>query len=165
MCPNLEKCCVIAKALSACVQGPCETGETVDLSKQNIADYYQIAPFPAKESGLTMYDNAVLGCAPATLTAVFRVSRLPGNFKVVTPPGEGTRLSRAHPRHPLPARSPRTRSWQPLELRGGHLCSPSGARKGALLPAAFPALRRGGLGTALRAPRLRGPARLLGVRS
>ena len=28
VCPNLEKCCVIAKALSCCVQGPCETGET-----------------------------------------------------------------------------------------------------------------------------------------
>ena len=32
VCPNLEKCCVIAKALSCCAQGPCETGETVDLS-------------------------------------------------------------------------------------------------------------------------------------
>ena len=31
VCPNLEDSCVIAKALSSCVQGPCETGETVDL--------------------------------------------------------------------------------------------------------------------------------------
>ena len=36
--PNLETCCVIAKALSllTCVQGPCETGETVDLSKHGM---------------------------------------------------------------------------------------------------------------------------------
>ena len=47
----------------------------------------QIAPFPAKESGLTMYDNAVLGCGTCDFDCRFRVSRLPGNFKVVTPAG------------------------------------------------------------------------------
>ena len=44
----------------------------------------QIAPFPAEESGLTMYDNAVLGCGTCYFDCRFCVSRLPGNFKVIT---------------------------------------------------------------------------------
>ena len=43
----------------------------------------QIAPFPAKESGLPMYDNAVFGCGTCYFDCRFCISRLPGNFKVI----------------------------------------------------------------------------------
>ena len=42
MCSNFEKCCVIVKALFRCVQGPCETGETVDRKHGVCTSLYKI---------------------------------------------------------------------------------------------------------------------------
>ena len=122
VCPNLEKCCVVAKALSCCVQGPCETGETVDLSQHGIcASLHKIGDVGQRELRFSL---RVLHChslspAPPSLLYIARRAFAGTQLRAIRKQGK-SKTCKGHMSDPMPL----TNVSNSISPNGSDVCGP-----------------------------------------